>query len=230
MKTEILLTFVILSLIMVIRYFMVSGFMAWIMMKLKLPLFDDSSLNTVQIKRDIRWSVLSSLVFAAAGALIFELWHLNKTRIYFDFYEYPLWYLPVSLLAYLFIQDTYFYWTHRLMHKYGFKLIHLAHHETRAPSPWTSFAFHPWEALIQAAILPILILLVPIHLGVLGMFLLIMSAFGVTNHLGTEIYPTFLEKRLSIITARHHQLHHKKLNKNFGLFFNFWDKWMGTEY
>lgn len=224
------LTFLIFSLIMVSRYFVVSGLMAWTMRKLNLRLFDQASLNREQIRRDMRWSVLSSLVFAASMVLMVRLWQYGTSAIYFNFSDYPLWYIPVSLFLYLFIQDTYFYWTHRLMHKYGFKHIHLAHHETRSPSAWTSFAFHPWEALIQAAILPVLIVFVPIHFGVLGVFLLIMSAFGVTNHLGAEIYPAFLEKRLSIITANHHQIHHKKLNKNFGLFFSFWDKWMGTEY
>jgi lathosterol oxidase len=200
---------------------MVSGLLVWI--------FEKANLDDKQKRKDIRWSVMSSIVFAASGALVVYLWENGKSGIYLDFSRYSLWYLPVSLMLYLFIQDTYFYWTHRLMHKYGFKYIHLAHHESKTPTAWTSFAFHPWEAMIQAAILPIMISWVPIHLGVLGIFLLVMSAFGVTNHLGKEIYPAFLEKKLSIITANHHHVHHKKLNKNYGLFFSFWDKWMGTE-
>lgn len=224
------LTFLILFAVMVLRYFITSGVLFYLTKKFNYPLFSKSSLNKVQIKRDIRWSILSTLIFAAVGVIMVRLMQWGKSQVYLEINDYPLWYLPVGLLLYLFIQDSYFYWTHRLMHKVGFQTIHLAHHETKYPSAWTSFAFHPWEALIQAAILPLLIVLVPIHVGVLGVFFLMMSAFGVTNHAGTEIYPSFFEKKLSLITATHHQLHHQNLKKNFGLFFTFWDKWMGTEH
>ena len=30
--------------------------------------------------------------------------------------DYPLWWLPASVLVYLFLHDSWFYWTHRLMH------------------------------------------------------------------------------------------------------------------
>lgn len=223
-------TFLVLFVILVLRYFIASGLMFWVLRKFNLPLFDNASMNPNQMRRDIKWSILSSFVFAGSVVLMVRLWQWNQTKIYLNISDYPLWYLPLSLMIYLFLQDTYFYWTHRLMHVVGFRHIHLAHHETRSPSAWTSFAFHPWEALIQAIVLPLLILFIPVHLGVFALFLVIMSAFGVTNHLGAEIYPDFLEKRLGIITARHHQLHHRHLKKNFGLFFNFWDKWMGTEH
>ena len=39
------------------------------------------------------------------------------TLIYTDPGQYPLWYLPLSLLLYLLAHDTWFYWTHRLMHR-----------------------------------------------------------------------------------------------------------------
>lgn len=218
------LTFLILSTILVLRYFLLSGLMFFLVRKLISPL------DKLQVKRDIRWSVLSSFVFAASAMVMIRIWQNGMSLIYLDLSEYPLWYAPISFIIYLIIQDTYFYWTHRLMHKVGFRYIHRPHHETRNPTSWTSFAFHPWEALIQSILLPLLTMWIPIHIGILGLFLILMSAFGVTNHLGTEIYPSFIEKKLGIITANHHQIHHTNLKKNFGLFFSFWDKLMGTEY
>lgn len=223
------ITFLFLCAIMVLRYFLVCGLFLWMIKKINPPALDNTPLNLLQKRRDIRWSILSSLVFAASGVVMVRLVQWGESRVYLNFSDYPLWYLPVSFILYLFVQDSYFYWTHRLMHKVGFRTIHLAHHESRSPSAWTSFAFHPWEALIQSLILPLMIVVIPVHLGVLGLFLFTMSAFGVTNHLGVEIYPRFLERSLGVITARHHHIHHQNLKKNFGLFFNFWDRLMGTE-
>lgn len=175
------------------------------------------------------WSVMSSAVFALAGALMIRLWQAGMTKIYLSFHAYPIWYLPLSLIIYLVIHDTYFYWTHRWQHRNYFQIIHFAHHESRDPTAWTSFAFHPLEALIQALILPLLIMVIPINVMVLGLFLLIMSFFGVTNHLGYEIYPHWFEKRLGLITATHHQHHHKNMSKNFGLYFTWWDTFLKTE-
>lgn len=159
-----------------------------------------------------------------------RLWQHGMTSLYFSMDEYPLWYLPISLIIYLIIHDTYFYWTHRWQHLNFFRQIHFAHHESRNPTSWTSFAFHPTEALIQALILPLLITLIPINVIILGIFFLIMSLFGITNHLGFEIYPRWFEMRLRLITATHHQYHHENLSKNFGLYFTWWDRLMKTEY
>lgn len=213
------ITFLILFGFMLLRYFSMSG-----AFYLRYPYFSP------QNRRDIKWSVLSSAVFALVGVFMIRLWQGGHTRIYTAFEDYPLWYLPLSLGIYVFVQDTYFYWTHRWQHRHYFRHIHFAHHEARRPTAWTSFAFHPLEALIQALILPVLIMLIPIHLSMLGMFFLIMSFFGVTNHLGHEIYPRWLEKRAGLITAAHHQLHHEQMGKNFGLFFTWWDRWMKTEH
>lgn len=215
-----LIAFTILFIVMSLRYFLMSGFFYS---------FNKSG-QALQIRRDIRWSVLSTAVFAAFGAVFLFIWESGASQIYTNMQSHPYWYLPVSLFIYLFIHDSYFYWTHRWMHRNYFKQIHFAHHESIHPTAWTSFAFHPYEALIQAIFLPLIIMLIPIHLYVLVVYLMLMSLFGVTNHLGREIYSTQLSERYSIITATHHEVHHKKMNYNFGLYFSWWDKWMGTEY
>lgn len=216
----IILIFFIMTIFLIMRYFISSALFHH---------FFPSSKN-VNIKRDIRRSVESSVVFA--GMITIVIWGIQNDRasIYYDFYKYPFWYGPISLLLFLGLQDTYFYWTHRLMHSIYFKEVHFAHHESRNTSAWTSFAFHPVEALIQAVFLPVFLFTIPIHFSYLFLGLLIMSLFGITNHLEKEIYPQFLESRLFVITSQHHQKHHKQVNKNFGLFFTFWDLVMKTEH
>lgn len=113
-----------------------------------------------------------------------------------------------------------------------FKMVHKVHHNSLTPTPWTAFSFHPWESLLEALVLPLILLMVPVNVYVLGFYLLLMTLSSVINHLDIEIYPErFQKNRLGklLIGATHHHYHHKEFNTNFGLYFTFWDKWMGTE-
>ena len=56
-----------------------------------------------------------------------------------------------SLLVYLFLHDTWFYWTHRWMHRpKPFRIAHAVHHASRPPTAWAAMSFHPWEAVTGA--------------------------------------------------------------------------------
>ena len=183
---------------------------------------------------EIRWSLVTSLVFAVAGAGITWLWEKGYTQIYLRFDEYPLWYLPLSFFLYLVLHDTYFYWTHRLMHHPKlYRKIHAVHHKSLEPSGWASFSFHPTESVIEALILPLLLLLVPIHPLVFLLHLTFMTLTAVSNHLGFELLPSWTRNwGLSkyFISATHHAQHHKFFNYNYGLYFSFWDRWLGTNH
>src|SRR5436853_7532440 len=103
-----------------------------------------------QIRREIRLSLLTVTIFAVMATALFQFYKAGRTSIYWSFREYPLYYLPISFLLCLAIHDTYFYWTHRLMHwRPVFKYVHLAHHRSVTPTPWAIFAFQPLEAVIQ---------------------------------------------------------------------------------
>ncbi len=185
------------------------------------------------IRREILWSFSTSLIFAAAGRLLFWAKENGHTLIYESVSDYGWWYLFLSILFYMILHDTYFYWTHRWMHtKTLFKWFHQVHHDSRVPSPLAAFSFHPLEALVEAAILPLLAFLFPIHIGAFLAFLTIMTFLSVINHLGYEIYPKgFPDHWLTrwIISATHHDHHHQSYGHNLGLYFTWWDHWMKTQ-
>ena len=82
-------------------------------------------------------------------------------------------------------------------------------------------------------ILPILILIVPIHPTVFIFHLTFMTITAVSNHLGFELLPKssrFLGFPKYFISATHHAQHHKYFNYNYGLYFSFWDRIMGTNH
>ena len=146
---------------------------------------------------------------------------------------YPLWWLPASVLVYLFAHDTWFYWTHRLMHRPAlFRVAHAVHHASRPPTAWAAMSFHPWEALTGAVVIPALVLTIPIHVAALGVVLAVMTVMGVTNHMGWEMFPRALVAGRAgnwLITASHHQRHHQQYGCNYGLYFRFWDRLCGTD-
>jgi Delta7-sterol 5-desaturase len=187
-----------------------------------------------QIRREIGWSLASAAIYGIPAGLVAWGWQARGwTRIYTDIHAYPLWWMPLSLLAYLFAHDTYFYWTHRLMHRpWAFRTMHAVHHASRPPTAWAAMSFHPWEALSGAVVIPVLVFLIPIHVAMLGLVLTVMTVMGVTNHMGWEMFPERLVRsRVGgwLITATHHQQHHLAYRCNYGLYFRFWDRLCGTD-
>lgn len=228
----------LLAIIIFFRYLIVSGVYHVLFYKLFKKKFTNKILYKKPLKRkqlvkEVYWSAISGLIFSAFAVLMFYLWEQGWTAIYTDISQYTLWYLPLSLFLLLFIQDTYYYWIHRLMHIPAvYKVFHKVHHKSVHTSVLTSFSFHPLETILQAVILPFIILFLPLHIYVIVFALVIMTISATINHAGVEVYPSgkfgnWFKKW--IIGATHHDYHHTKFNYNYGLYFTFWDYWMGTE-
>jgi sterol desaturase/sphingolipid hydroxylase (fatty acid hydroxylase superfamily) len=186
------------------------------------------------ILQEIRLSLLSSGIYALPAAIALVAWLHGGTRIYADWRAYggaP--YLLLSAFVYLAVQDAYYYWAHRLMHHPRlFPWMHAGHHRSRQPTPFASFAFDPAEAALTAWLLPAMTFVIPVHIGVALALLMLMTVTAVLNHSGWEILP---ERMVDgpiggqLISATHHSLHHLRFGTNFGLYFRFWDKLMGTD-
>ncbi|MBO9576903.1 MAG: sterol desaturase family protein [Sphingobium sp.] len=226
-----MLAMLAMSAIIAVRYLLSSGGFALATRVVRPGLY--SGLNK-QIGREIGWSLASALIYGAPAGLVAWGWqNLGWTRIYTDAGAFPIWYLPVSVLLYLAAHDTWFYWTHRLMHvPWVFRVAHAVHHDSRPPTAWAAMSFHPLEAVTGAVAIPALVFLVPIHVGALGAVLTIMTVMGVTNHMGWELFPRWLVRGPAgawLITASHHQRHHDRYKCNYGLYFRVWDRLCGTD-
>lgn len=231
MWTAILLSSLAMTLIVAARYLASSGLFAWVT-HIRQPDYH-ASLGP-QIQREIAWSLASAAIYGIPAGVVAWGWQERGwTRIYTGWDEWPLWYLPLAPLIYLLIHDSWFYWTHRLMHRPAwFRRMHAVHHASRPPTAWAAMSFHPWEAITGAIVIPALVFVVPIHAAMLGLVLLVMTVMGVTNHMGWEMFPRALvHSRLGrwLITASHHQRHHEEYRCNYGLYFRFWDRLCGTD-
>lgn len=224
--------------ILLVRYFATAGVFYAYYSKVKNDKISQTILSKRlpkdgQIRKEIYWSVISSAIFAFFGALTYWLYLEGFIKIYTDASRFGYWYLPVSLLLMMIIHETYYYWLHRAMHVPKiYKVIHKVHHSSLSSTPWTAFSFHPWESILEALIVPAILLFLPVNIYVLLFYLIFMTFSSVVNHLDIEIYPENFRKSTFgklWIDATHHHFHHKEFLTNYGLYFTFWDKLMGTE-
>lgn len=182
--------------------------------------------------REIGYSALTAFIFAAVGFIVFLTPLTAYTQAYFKIEERGVGYLIFSILAIIVIHDTYFYWSHRLMHHpIVYRWFHKVHHLSTNPSPWAAMAFHPLEAVVEAGIIVMVVFLFPVHPLAIGIFLLFMMLYNVYGHLGYELYPAGFSKSWVgkwINTSVNHNQHHMHFKGNYGLYFLFWDRIMGT--
>lgn len=231
MWTAVLLSAVAMTGIVALRYLAASGVFAWLTNR-RLPGYH--ARLDAQIRKEIAWSLASAAIYGIPAGIVAWGWQERGwTRIYTQWDAMPLWYLPLAPLIYLFLHDSWFYWTHRLMHRPAwFRAMHAVHHASRPPTAWAAMSFHPWEAITGAIVIPLLVFVVPIHVAMLGVVLLVMTLMGVTNHMGWEMFPRKLVHSALggwLITASHHQRHHEEYRCNYGLYFRFWDRLCGTD-
>ena len=190
--------------------------------------------ETAEVRREFGYSMLSLLIFGVTGTATLLAGRAGWTQMYWRVSERGWGWFVLSIVCAIFIHDAYFYWTHRAMHHPRlFRLFHRVHHLSMNPSPWASYSFAPLEAVVQASIFPLVTLLVPIHPFAFGLFMIWQITFNVLGHTGYEFHPhglmdSWLKRILN--TPTNHVMHHEKLRGNYGLYFNIWDRLMGTNH
>ncbi len=224
--------------IIILRYFLLAG---GTYVYLYLP--SDKSLidrnlthwfsHWPSILEDIKLSLLSAGVFALASAFVMSAYEQGLTRLYSNIHSYDVWYLGVSYIVVLVLQDAFFYFTHRLFHHpWLFRWLHQGHHRSRYSTPWTSFALDPLEAVSQSSFLIGIVFLLPLHFVTLIAVLTTMTFWAVLNHIGIDRFPlSFPHHWLGkwVIGPAHHSIHHHRFSKHYGLYFTFWDKLLNTQ-
>lgn len=183
-------------------------------------------------RREIGYSFITACIFGAMAWLWLGTSLRSCTQFYTDMDQYGLAWIIGSVPLCLLIHDTYFYWMHRLMHHPKvYRRVHLVHHRSVNPSPWAAYAFHPMEAVLEAGIIPVLLVALPLHPVSFFAFITLMLWFNVYGHLGYEIFPKSLYGHPLgrwLNTSIYHNQHHERFTGNYSLYFTFWDRWMGT--
>jgi len=186
------------------------------------------------VRREMKWSVLTALVYGLVGVTTILIGKTYGWQMYRKIDSHGWTWFVASIGIAIVVHDTWFYWTHRLMHhKKLFKLFHRVHHESTNPSPWAAYSFAPLEAFMQACIFPLLVFTVPMHALAFFAFMIWQIVFNVIGHTGYEYFPSWLMKSWLgkvLNTPTNHVQHHEKMRGNYGLYFNVWDRVMGTNH
>jgi Delta7-sterol 5-desaturase len=190
--------------------------------------------SNADIRREILASLRTAIIFSLNGAAITYAAMSGFVTIYLDLDQAGITYLAISVAATILAHDTYFYWAHRLMHLPRlYPYFHRTHHRSVTPTPFAAYAFDVPEALVMAAFTPLWLLFVPMHALGLFLFMAFMIVRNVMGHCGVELMPRALaDSRWFgwINASTHHDLHHSSFHYNYGLYFTWWDRLMGTEH
>ena len=220
-----------------IRYFVIAGifWLVWYIIRRKKISFKKIQLKfptSKDYQREILFSVITIFIFSAVPTIMLLTPVRKYTQFYTNLEDHSSIYFWLAFPAMFIVHDTYFYFSHRLMHHPKlFKAFHLLHHKSTNPSPFAAFAFQPAEAVVEAAIFAILLLIMPLCKWHLFAFFLLQMVYNVYGHLGWELYPKNFNKNWFgkwINTSVSHNQHHHYFKGNYGLYFLWWDRVFGT--
>ena len=187
-----------------------------------------------QLLLEFCFSVRSIAIFSTVGLTTFALARIGYLPGPGVAVRWGTGWAVASLILMILAHDAYFYWTHRAIHDPRlFRLFHLRHHRSHNPSPFSAYSFDITEAGLQAAFVPIWLVLVPTSWPIVGFFMVHQIARNTIGHSGYEVFPARRDGRPMfdfLTTTTHHDLHHATARSNYGLYFTWWDRWMGTEH
>jgi lathosterol oxidase len=234
---DMLMTTVALSLIIGLRYLAIAGGAYWLFWggaaRKRTGQLNRQPPRVGSIRHEVFASLIATPIYDLPAAAVLVGWRHGFTKLYLAPNTYGWAWLPISAVIYLLAHDAFYYWLHRAMHdRRVFGWAHRGHHLSHDPSPFASFSFDPAEAAMTAWFLPALTLFIPIQIYVALGLLMLMTITAVLNHAGREVWPSgWLTHPLGrmVITASHHDGHHKRFTCNYGLYFRFWDRLAGTD-
>jgi len=220
------------------KYYLIAGaifFLFYVVLKNKILHNKIQTLfpKNADYLREILYSTGTIFIFGFIPLLIIANPAVRvHTTLYDNISDYGWLYYYLAFPIMFIMHDTYFYWTHRIMHhKSLFNIMHLVHHKSTNPSPWAAYAFHPLESIVEVGIFVVFLFTIPVHRSHLATFFLLSIMYNIYGHLGWELYPKGFSKSFIgkwINTSVNHNQHHKYFKGNYGLYFLFWDRIMGT--
>ena len=130
--------------------------------------------------------------------------------------------IGVEILTLVIWNEIHFYANHWLLHTPWLRRFHMPHHRSVVTSPWSTYAFHPVEAMMlgNVILLPMLAHDFSIYaLFSVPLFSLLFNSIGHANYdwkkTGMSAWHT---------ASRRHHLHHACFSGNFGFMFPFMDQ------
>ena len=207
-----------------------TGGLTWLLTRRVLPalgwgrVLDPRSLAHGQLRRELRESVGSILIFGIGLLLPWALLHIGWARLA---PSAPAWRVALEILALFLWNELHFYANHRLLHTRPLRCFHVDHHRSHVATPWSTYALHPVEALMLGSV-PIIPMLVHdfsfAALLCLPVFSILLNNLGHANY---EFSRT-PDAHGWLGASRRHHLHHACYHGNYGFLLEVFDRWAGS--
>jgi len=186
-----------------------------------------------QLAIEFMVSLRSIALFATAAIGMDLLSHAGAYQLLAVAHQWGAAWFWTSLVLMILGHDAYYYWTHRALHRPAlFRRMHSHHHRSHNPSPFSAYSFDVGEAALMVLFVVVWPFLVPTTFAAIALFIVHQIARNTLAHCGYELMPARADGRPLLdflTTTTHHDLHHAQAGSNFGLYFTWWDRWMGTE-
>ncbi len=187
-------------------------------------LLDPRPVPAGQVVREWRQSAVSILIY---GVGILIPWWLLVQGWVAVFHGNPGPRVLLELLALLVWNDIHFYAVHRMLHhKRLLHAVHAAHHQSVVTTPWSTYAFHPVEALLLGSVLIPPMLVWSFTPAALLLLPILSLTYNVVGHSNCRALP---KRWRWLSNAQDHHLHHACHRGNYGFLFTFMDRLFATQ-
>ena len=185
---------------------------------------DTRPLKPDQLKREWRQSFHSILIFGIGMIVPWGLLQLGWARLEPD--AGP-WRIAIEIVVLLIWNDVHFWINHRLLHTRRLVRYHGDHHRSVVTTPWSTYSFHPIEALMLGNIILLPMLVHDFYFWSLASVPVLSLILNLIGHSNYDFFPRVSDTHPLAASRRHH-LHHARPAGNYGFALAFMDQIMRT--
>ncbi|MFC4297996.1 sterol desaturase family protein [Castellaniella hirudinis] len=210
--------------------YLVFGATTWLLTHRLLPALgigrrlDPRPLAPGQLRRELTLSGLSILLFGTGMIFPWGLLQLGWAGLAPDA-GWPQ--ILAEILVLMIWNDVHFWINHRLLHTRLLRRFHLPHHRSVVTTPFSTYSFHPIEALMLGNVILLPMVLHDFSFWSLLAVPLFSLFFNCIGHANYDFFPRVSYAHWFAASRRHH-LHHACYNGNYGFQFTFMDRLFRT--
>ena len=136
--------------------------------------------------------------------------------------------IALEIVVLLIWNDVHFWINHRLLHTRRLVRYHGDHHRSVVTTPWSTYSFHPIEALMLGNIILLPMLVHDFYFWSLASVPVLSLILNLIGHSNWDFFPKVSDTHPLAASRRHH-LHHARPAGNYGFALAFMDQIMGTK-
>lgn len=202
------------------------GMLTWLLTQCVLPqlgigrMLDPRPVNSGQLKREAFQSAASVLIFGLGMVFPWGLLQLGWARLAVNASG---WQIAIEIAALVVWNDVHFWASHRALHTRWLRRFHGPHHRSVVTTPFSTYSFHPVEALMLGNVILLPMLVHDFSFWALASVPVFSLFFNCVGHSNYDFFPSVSYSHWFSASRRHH-LHHACHGGNYGFQFTFMDR------